>query len=78
MEKIENIESRLNKIEGKKPVKLKYTLLQQWKENIRNNCPYLEVVGIEEEAEYFCSKIKDVCNIFNCPLNKVEENDSKN
>ncbi|MEM1988629.1 MAG: hypothetical protein QXR30_02530 [Candidatus Woesearchaeota archaeon] len=75
LEEIEEIKSRLDNIENKSHEKLKYPILMQWKENIRKNCKYLENINIEGEAEFFCSKIKEVCNLFNCPLNKVDDNE---
>lgn len=72
LEEVEQIKTKLSNIENRNHEKLKYPILMQWKENIRKNCKYLENINIEGEAEFFCSKIKEVCNLFNCPLNKAE------
>ncbi|MEM4500016.1 MAG: hypothetical protein QXD62_01545 [Candidatus Woesearchaeota archaeon] len=74
LSELEEIKRRLDSLElkEKSSEKLKFPLLQQWKENIRNKCVYLENINIEGEAEYFCSLIKDICNLFNCPLNQEE------
>ncbi len=76
-ERLTAIENRLDHIDKKQPKKLKYNVLQVWKEKIRDNCQYLEKVGIEGEAEYFCKKTNDVCNMLSCPLNQEDYKDEK-
>lgn len=75
-DKIDNIEDKMDKVEKNKPKKLKYDVIQRWKEEIRNGCKYLEVVGIEGEADFFCKKTNNVCNMLSCPLNVDEQNES--
>jgi hypothetical protein len=73
IDKLDSIDSKLSNIKLKNAEnseKLKYSMISKWKEHIQNDCKYKEKVNIEEEAEFFCEKMGDICNLINCPLNK--------
>ena len=75
-DKVDMIKEDYDKKRKKENVKKKHVLISEWRRNIQEDCEEKIKVSLEEEAEFFCKLTgNDICNIINCPKNRISEDE---